>query len=119
MRRKEHEKNCKPARKELQIGEGGHKSRGSCCGRGYPPVRVGEMRRWGLDGWMRDAASRGGWGDGGMRRAAAAAGASLLPARGPGIAAAGPEKEMSDMGLHAGGKGPGGSAVPKRAITRS
>jgi len=51
------------------------------------------MRRCGLDGWMRDAASRGGWGDGGMRRAAAAAGASLLPARGPGIAAAGPERE--------------------------
>ena len=62
---------------------------------------------------MRDAASRGGWGDGGMRRAAAAAGASLLPARGPGIAAAGPEKEMSDLGLHAGGKGAGGSRSPQ------
>jgi hypothetical protein len=77
-------KSCKPARKELQIGEGGHKSRGSCCGRGCPPVRVCEMRRCGLDGWMRDAASRGGWGDGRMRRAAAASGASLLPARGSG-----------------------------------
>ena len=100
-------KNCKPARKELQIGEGGHKSRGSCRGRGCPPVRVGKMRRWGLDGWMRDAASRGGWGDGGMRRAAAAAGASLLPARGPGIAVAGPERERKCLtwGLCAGGKG--------------
>ena len=45
----------------MHIGEGGHKSRGSCCGRGCPPVRVCEMRRCGLDGWMRDAASRGRW----------------------------------------------------------
>jgi len=79
-------------------------------------VRVGEMRRWGLDGWMRDAASRGGWGDGGMRRAAAAAGASLLPARGPGIAAAGPEREKKCLtwGLRAGGRRRrGGSRGPK------
>jgi len=56
---------------------------------------------------MRDAASRGGWGDGGMRRAAATAGASLLPAHGPGIAAAGSERERKCLtwGLRAGGKG--------------